>query len=122
MSSFVNATLSDVKLLLSAPDLLDKLQSAVAEVQVPDAPKLMALAQALAPTTAPSAPQSRARQTADIIYAPVVSRFMTYAIPVPGFAVAYMQAVWEHEWLQQWVAAAEAEDWVIEQYETPARA
>jgi glutathione S-transferase len=56
---------------------------------------------------------------ADIIYAPVVSRFLTYAIPVPGFAEAYMQAVSEHDWLQQWIAAAEAEEWVIEQYEMP---
>ena len=58
---------------------------------------------------------------ADIIYAPVVSRFATYSITVPGFAEAYMQAVLEHEWLQQWIAAAEAEDWVIEQYEMPVR-
>ena len=56
---------------------------------------------------------------ADIFYAPVVSRFLTYGVPVPGFAAAYMQAVWEHEWLQQWVHAAEAEEWVIEQYEVP---
>ena len=55
----------------------------------------------------------------DIIYAPVVSRFLTYGVGVPGFAIAYMQAVWEHEWLQQWIAAAESEDWVIEQYEQP---
>lgn len=54
---------------------------------------------------------------ADIFYAPVVSRFLTYGIGVPGFAQAYMQAVWEHEWMQAWIAAAEAEDWVIEQYE-----
>ena len=58
---------------------------------------------------------------ADIIYAPVVSRFITYGVPVPGFAVAYMQAVWEHEWLQAWVTAAESEDWVIEQFETPVK-
>ena len=57
---------------------------------------------------------------ADIIYAPVVSRFITYAVVVPGFAVNYMQAVWEHEWLQIWIEAAEAEDWVIEQWEVPA--
>ena len=56
---------------------------------------------------------------ADIIYAPVVSRFMTYGIGVPGFALAYMEAVWDHEWLQSWLHAAEAEDWTIEQYETP---
>ncbi len=58
----------------------------------------------------------------DIIYAPVVSRFMTYGIPMPGFAQAYMQAIWEHEWMQEWIAAAEAEDWVIEQFETPVKA
>jgi glutathione S-transferase len=59
---------------------------------------------------------------ADIIYAPIVSRFITYGVAVPGFAVAYMQAVWEHAWLQEWVEAAEAEDWVIEQFETPVEA
>ncbi|MBT0670363.1 glutathione S-transferase family protein [Novosphingobium profundi] len=58
---------------------------------------------------------------ADVIYAPVVSRFLTYGIGVPGFAQAYMQAVWEHDWMQAWIAAAEAEEWVIEQYETPVR-
>ena len=54
---------------------------------------------------------------ADIIYAPVVSRFISYGVPVPGFAVAYMQAVWEHEWMKAWVAAAEAEEWTIEKFE-----
>ena len=54
---------------------------------------------------------------ADIFYAPVVSRFISYQVPVPGFAAAYMQAVWEHDWMRQWVAASENEDWVIEQYE-----
>lgn len=59
---------------------------------------------------------------ADIMYAPVVSRFMTYQVPVPGFAIAYMQAIWEHEWMQSWIQAAEAEEWVIEQWEKPAAA
>lgn len=59
---------------------------------------------------------------ADVIYAPVVSRFRTYGIGVPGFAASYMQAMWEHEWMRQWVAAAESEQWVIEQYESPAAA
>lgn len=54
---------------------------------------------------------------ADIFYAPIVSRFITYGIGVPGFAQAYMQAIWEHEWMQAWVAAAEDEQWVIEQFE-----
>jgi glutathione S-transferase len=56
---------------------------------------------------------------ADIFYAPVVSRFMTYGIPVPGFAGAYMQAVWEHDWMGEWTSEAASEDWVIEQYEPP---
>ena len=54
---------------------------------------------------------------ADIFYAPVVSRFITYGIGVPGFAMAYMQALWEHDWMQAWVEAAEDEEWVIEQFE-----
>jgi glutathione S-transferase len=57
---------------------------------------------------------------ADVIYAPVVSRFRTYGIGVPGFAASYMQAMWEHEWMRQWVTAAESEQWVIEQFEVPA--
>lgn len=54
---------------------------------------------------------------ADIFYAPVVSRFISYQVPVPGFAAAYMQAVWEHDWMRQWIAASESEEWVLEQYE-----
>lgn len=54
---------------------------------------------------------------ADIFYAPVVSRFLTYGIGVPGFAQAYMQAMWEHDWMQQWIHAAEEEQWVIGQFE-----
>ncbi len=59
---------------------------------------------------------------ADIVYAPVVSRFRTYGFTLPGFAQAYMDAVWEHDWIQTWVAAAEDEEWVIEQYEQPEQA
>ena len=54
---------------------------------------------------------------ADIFYAPVVSRFLTYGIGVPGFAQSYMQAIWEHDWMREWIGAAEAEKWVIEQFE-----
>ena len=54
---------------------------------------------------------------ADIFFAPVISRFVTYGIAVPGFAQAYMQAVWEHDWMQQWIAASEDEEWVIERIE-----
>ena len=59
---------------------------------------------------------------ADIFYAPVVSRFFSYGIAVPGFAAAYMQAVGEHDWLAQWVRAAGNEDWVLEQFEIPVTA
>jgi glutathione S-transferase len=54
---------------------------------------------------------------ADVFYAPVVSRFLTYGVGVPGFAQAYMQAVWEHDWLQSWVAGAQEEEWTIAQFE-----
>ena len=54
---------------------------------------------------------------ADIAFAPVVCRFLNYGITVPGFAAAYMQAVWEHPWLQQWAEAAAAEPWVIAEFE-----
>lgn len=55
---------------------------------------------------------------ADIFYAPVVSRFMTYGIGVPPFAQSYMQAIWEHTWMEEWIGASGNEEWVIEQYET----
>jgi glutathione S-transferase len=58
---------------------------------------------------------------ADIFYAPLVSRFVTYGINVPGFAQAYMEAIWEHEWTQEWIAASEEENWVIEQFEVSAK-
>ena len=54
---------------------------------------------------------------ADIAFAPVVCRFITNDVALPGFAQANVQAVWEHEWMQAWVAAAMAEPWVIAQYE-----
>jgi len=53
----------------------------------------------------------------DIFYAPVVSRFLTYGIGVPGFAEAYMQAIWEHDWMQAWIKSSEDEEWVIEKFE-----
>jgi glutathione S-transferase len=28
-----------------------------------------------------------------------------------------MQAILEHDWMREWIAAAEAEEWVIEQWE-----
>ena len=54
---------------------------------------------------------------ADIMYAPVVTRLVTYSIPVPNFAEAYMNAILQHPFLQDWIAAANEEEWVIEKFE-----
>lgn len=56
----------------------------------------------------------------DIMFAPVVTRFVTYAIPVPRFAAAYMEAILDHPWMRDWIEAAQDEPWVIERYEAPA--
>ena len=56
---------------------------------------------------------------ADIMFAPVVTRLVTYSIPAPRFALAYMQAIFAHPFLQDWIAAAQEEPWVIEQFEKP---
>lgn len=58
----------------------------------------------------------------DIMFAPVCTRIVTYSLPVPRFAAAYISAVLAHPFMQDWIAGAQEEDWVIEQYEQPARA
>jgi glutathione S-transferase len=57
---------------------------------------------------------------ADIMYAPVVTRFITYAVPVPPFAQLYMKAVLSHPHVQEWIDKAQDEPWVIEEYEAAA--
>ena len=54
---------------------------------------------------------------ADIFFAPVVTRFHTYRIGVPGFAQSYMDAMLEHQWMVEWREAAQSEEWAIEQIE-----
>jgi glutathione S-transferase len=54
---------------------------------------------------------------ADIMYAPVVTRFITYAVPVPSFAAVYMKAVLSHPHVTEWIDKAQEEPWVIDQYE-----
>lgn len=54
---------------------------------------------------------------ADIMLAPVVSRFVTYGFTLPGFAQAYADTIMTHPWMEQWYAAAEQESWVIERFE-----
>lgn len=56
---------------------------------------------------------------ADIMYAPVVTRFVTYGFNLPPFARAYAEAVLEQPWMFEWIKAANEEEWVIEQYEAP---
>ena len=46
---------------------------------------------------------------ADAFYAPVVSRFRTYSIPVSGAAQKYCDTVWSWPALQEWVEAARKE-------------
>ncbi|MEL6874757.1 MAG: glutathione S-transferase family protein [Pseudomonadota bacterium] len=55
----------------------------------------------------------------DIMYAPVVSRFQTYGLQVPSFAATYMDTMLQHDWMVQWMEAAEEEPWVIERLEQP---
>lgn len=56
---------------------------------------------------------------ADAMYAPVVARFVTWTPPVPEDAKAYVAAVWDHPFMQEWRRGADAETWIIDKYETP---
>jgi len=54
---------------------------------------------------------------ADIMYAPVVTRLITYGVAVPSFAAVYMKAVLSHPDVAEWIDKAQDEPWVIEEYE-----
>ena len=54
---------------------------------------------------------------ADIMFAPVVTRFVTYGVPVPPFAATYMEAVLHRGDVVEWIELAQEEPWVIEEYE-----
>lgn len=54
---------------------------------------------------------------ADIMFAPVVTRFVTYSIPVSQPVADYMSAVLDHPFMRQWIDAASEEPWVIERFE-----
>ncbi len=56
----------------------------------------------------------------DMMFAPVVTRFITYGVPVPPFAGLYMKAVLSHPHVAAWIDAAQDEPWVIEKYEDAA--
>ena len=59
---------------------------------------------------------------ADIMFAPVCTRIVTYSLPTPRFAAGYVMAVLQHPFMQDWIGAAQAEEWVIEKFEQPATA
>lgn len=55
--------------------------------------------------------------SADAMFAPVATRFETYAIPVAKDTRAYMQTIFSTRSFQQWKAAALKEKWIEEQEE-----
>ncbi len=55
----------------------------------------------------------------DMMFAPVVTRIVTYRLPIARFAPAYMDSVLQHPFMQEWIAGAQEEEWVIQQYEPP---
>lgn len=57
---------------------------------------------------------------ADVMFAPVVTRFLTWQPELGAATLAYCQAVRAHPLLTSWyeAAAAEPDDWLVEEYET----
>jgi glutathione S-transferase len=55
---------------------------------------------------------------ADMMYAPVVTRLITYGVQVPSFAGVYMKNVLSHHDVAEWIDKAQDEPWVIDAYET----
>lgn len=54
---------------------------------------------------------------ADAMYAPVVTRFHTYAIDVSAVSRDYMMAMQAHPAVRAWTDAGLAESWVIDRFE-----
>lgn len=52
---------------------------------------------------------------ADAMFAPVVTRFVTYSVPLDPVCGAYVTAMQGWPAMQDWTAAAKAEPWVIKQ-------
>ncbi|MGB7405645.1 MAG: glutathione S-transferase family protein [Pacificimonas sp.] len=55
---------------------------------------------------------------ADMMFAPVVMRSLTYGIDFDGVAGVYRDAIGRHPWITEWVVAAkeEPEAWAIDKY------
>jgi glutathione S-transferase len=54
---------------------------------------------------------------ADAFYAPVVSRFRTYGVPLEGEPARWAEAVWNVPAMQEWASAAANEPWRAERYD-----
>lgn len=54
---------------------------------------------------------------ADCMYAPVVTRLVTYGVTVSPLAHTYMTHVMEHPLMRQWIAEAQDEPWVMAKVE-----
>ena len=54
---------------------------------------------------------------ADMMYAPVVTRLITYGVNVPSFAGVYMKNVLSHPHVAEWIDKAQDEPWVIDEIE-----
>ncbi len=54
---------------------------------------------------------------ADAMFAPIVSRFRTYAVELGDVEAAYADAVWNHPSMQEWVKVAQGEPMVIDSAE-----
>jgi glutathione S-transferase len=54
------------------------------------------------------------------MYAPVVTRLITYGVAVPSFAGVYMKNVLSHPDVAEWIDKAQDEPWVIESVEKAA--
>ena len=54
---------------------------------------------------------------ADIMFAPVVTRFVTYGVRIPPFAATYMEAVLHRGDVVEWIELAQEEPWVIDELE-----
>jgi glutathione S-transferase len=54
---------------------------------------------------------------ADIMFAPVVTRFVTYGVTLPEVARAYVETMAAHPFMREWQADADAETIVIDKYE-----
>lgn len=50
---------------------------------------------------------------ADAMFAPIVSRFRTYGVPLDPVEASYADAVWAYPPMQEWVEAARREPWTL---------